>query len=186
MLATAPLPNDNGPLGRRTLSGHSCSSEPNIETLCAQTPAAWGATLRIGNRRPLWRCQTPVFQGLDGTSSVLTCHPVQAVYAEITRPQLLSVLYTSGPPGPDAERLDSPRCPEGPDSTRYGSSSRAGNRKRHQPSTWHLRAFVSARITSPPSAVYRHASRPRWGVASDSSQRMAVENRLTLWIMTTI
>lgn len=78
MLATAPLPNNNGPLGRRTPSAHSCtysSSEPNIETLCAQTLAAWGATLRIGNRRPLWRCQTPVFQGLDGTSSVLTRPP---------------------------------------------------------------------------------------------------------------
>ncbi|XP_014555522.1 hypothetical protein COCVIDRAFT_38720 [Bipolaris victoriae FI3] len=148
VLVTAPLPNDNGPLGRRTLSGHS----------------------------------------LDGTSNVLTRHvPIQAVQAEITCPQLLSLLYTSGPPGPDAERLDRPRRPKGPDSTRYGSSSRAGNHKRHQPSTWYLKAFVSARITSPPSAVYTHATRrPQWGVASDSPQRMAVENRLTLWIMTTI
>ncbi|EUC48458.1 hypothetical protein COCMIDRAFT_34139 [Bipolaris oryzae ATCC 44560] len=149
VLVTAPLPNDNGPLGRRTLSGHSCA-------LCG------------GARHP------PVSQGLDGTSSVLTRHvPIQAVQAEITRPLLLSLLYTSGPPGPDAERLDRPRPPQGPDSTRYGSSSRAGNHKRHQPSTWHLRAFT-------------YASRRQWGVPSNSSQRMAVENRLTLWIMTTI
>ena len=107
-----------------------------------------------GNRQQaaLRRCQKPKSQG--STMKLCTRH----VYVQIVLPEngyILSVVYTCGPPGANAERVDRPpaHTPKNPNSTQYGSSSQARCRERHQRSIWQLKAFISAHLPGVVSGV---------------------------------